>query len=474
MELSKQKLFLPFIKLNITKHKKISFVLISNFIALGIGAILSFLIPYLLDVHQFGYYKQFTLYLSYVGLLHFGFNDGIYLKYGAYNYEDLDKFKFRMYFRYLLYQQLVTSVVLFLFIFLIFKGNRLFIFSFVIFNMILLNIAKYFSYISQITKRFILYSVSYLIEKTAIIIPIIFLYLVNLKTFQYVIISQTMVYAFLLLFLMIVYKDLIFGDRLKQSKKEILKILLLGYSLMLGNFIMIMIFTVDRIMIQFLLPIRDFSIYSLSIQFLSVILVFVSSISMMYYPYLKRKDSTSYKESYEKLGKIVSCFSIIALSSFFPIKYIIINYLPQYKESIPILLILLPGVCLRGEIEIVFNNLFKSLNKQKVYFMISIFVLCLSILLNIFLYYFYRNLYSITISSLLTFIIWYMISDYYLKRYFKIKNYKKYLFIIISYGNYYITSNYNNILLGCLFYLGMVVFFVLLTYFDKILKRRNA
>jgi len=459
----------------IKKHKAISYVIGANIISLMIGAVLSFLIPYMLKITDYGYYKQFTLYLSYVGLLHFGFNDGIYLEYGACNYEDLDKKKFRMYFRYLLFQQLMTSIVLLIFIFLIFQDQkRLFIFSFVVFNMILLNLTKYFCYISQVTKHFFLYSVAYLIEKTALIIPLTFLFLINQSSFQYVVISQTMIYALLISLFIYIYKDLVFGYRELLNKIEIKRIMSIGMSLMLGNFIIIMIFNIDRLMIDLFLTIKDFSIYSLAVACLSMILVFITSISMLFYPYLKRKAVSSYKAYYEKLSIIIACFSALALSSFFPIKYIIMNYLPQYKASIPIFLILLPGVALRGEIDIIFNNLFKSLKKQSIYFMISILVLLISIILNIILFYFYRNMYSITISSLLTFIIWYILSDLYLMRYFKINQIKKYFYLIIAYGTYFLFANSNNLLQGFLVYIILSIIIILLVFFKQIKLLKNT
>lgn len=456
-------------KLNLLKkHKGILYVFSANIISLLVGAVLSFLIPYLLDIDDYGYYKQFTLYLSYVGLLHFGFNDGIYLEYGACNYEDLKKSQFRMYFRYLLYQQLIVSLILFLLIFLVFNDqNRLFIFSFVSINMILLNLAKYFSYISQVTKRFVLYSMAYLVEKTALIIPILFLFLVNMKVFQYVILSQTIINLLLIMINIIIYKDIVFGYKDRQNKKEIKRILSLGISLMLGNFLIIMIFNIDRFMIGLLLPIRDFSVYSLAVQFLSIILVFVTSVSMLIYPYLKRKAEVNYKMYYQKLSQIASIFSILSLSLFFPIQYIITNYLPQFKASIPIFLILLPGVALRGEIDIVFNNLFKSLKKQKVYFTIAIFVLLIAIVLNLLFYHLFHSLYAFSYATLLTFICWYLLSDFYLMKFFKTVNLTKYLILFLSYAMYFLLANLDNILQGFMLYLCLVFILIFLSFFKN-------
>jgi len=50
----------------------------SNFINLVIGIITGFLVPAFLSLDQYAFLKTFTLYIGYVGIIHFGFIDGIY------------------------------------------------------------------------------------------------------------------------------------------------------------------------------------------------------------------------------------------------------------------------------------------------------------------------------------------------------------------------------------------------------------
>ena len=54
-------------------------VLISNGLTILSGILVGFIIPKIMGVTDYGYYKTFTLYSSYIGLFHFGFIDGIYL-----------------------------------------------------------------------------------------------------------------------------------------------------------------------------------------------------------------------------------------------------------------------------------------------------------------------------------------------------------------------------------------------------------
>ena len=51
----------------------------SNIVVLIGGIVTGFLVPLVLGVNEYGYFKIYTLYLTYTSLLHFGFVDGLLL-----------------------------------------------------------------------------------------------------------------------------------------------------------------------------------------------------------------------------------------------------------------------------------------------------------------------------------------------------------------------------------------------------------
>ena len=58
-------------------------VLIANIINLGFSILTSFLLPKFLSVETYATIKTFQLYVGYVGLLHLGYVDGMYIKNGG-------------------------------------------------------------------------------------------------------------------------------------------------------------------------------------------------------------------------------------------------------------------------------------------------------------------------------------------------------------------------------------------------------
>ena len=69
--------------------KGLMYVFIANFINLGFNLITNFVLPKELSVESYATIKTFQLYVSYAGLFHFGFVDGMYLKYGGKNIKEL-------------------------------------------------------------------------------------------------------------------------------------------------------------------------------------------------------------------------------------------------------------------------------------------------------------------------------------------------------------------------------------------------
>ena len=64
----------------------------ANFITLAISVLLNLFVPKLLGVREYSYWQLYVFYSSYVGFLHLGWIDGIYLKIGGEEYENLDKY----------------------------------------------------------------------------------------------------------------------------------------------------------------------------------------------------------------------------------------------------------------------------------------------------------------------------------------------------------------------------------------------
>ena len=66
-------------------------VMIANLIGLVISVVTNFLIPKYVSVDSYSLIKTYALYLTYAGFFSIGYNDGMYLKYGGKNLDQINK-----------------------------------------------------------------------------------------------------------------------------------------------------------------------------------------------------------------------------------------------------------------------------------------------------------------------------------------------------------------------------------------------
>src|SRR5699024_9201345 len=105
-------------------------------------------------VEDYGFWQLYLFYSSYIGFLHFGWNDGIYLRYGGEEYDDLDKPVFFSQFYSLLFLQIILALLISIFSFnLINDGDRLFILQIIAIEIVVVNTRYMLMFILQATNR---------------------------------------------------------------------------------------------------------------------------------------------------------------------------------------------------------------------------------------------------------------------------------------------------------------------------------
>ena len=126
----------------------------SNVVKLLAGVLVAFVLPKIIGVEDYGYYKTFTLYATYVGLFHLGICDGVYLKFGGKNYSDLNKTKFRFYSQAFFLIEALIALLLGVIALVLLQGEWLFICLGLSVYLLCINITGFYQIISQVVCRF--------------------------------------------------------------------------------------------------------------------------------------------------------------------------------------------------------------------------------------------------------------------------------------------------------------------------------
>ena len=449
---------------------RIGIVTVSNIFKLITNILVGFIVPKILGVTDYGYYKTFTLYLTYIGIFHFGFIDGIYLKYGGHDYKDLDKKQFRMYFKFLIIVELVVSLIGVFASLKYFADEKKFIFILLFINLLSINITTYFQFISQFTNRFKEYSLRIIILSIMNIVSIVVISLLDNSNYR-IYISMIVIMNYLLtLWYIFTYRDIIFGksNKIRQNTNSIKEKFSIGLPLLISNLSSTLVLTVDKQFVEIFYELDIFSYYSFAYSMLAMITVVISSIAVVLYPFLKRITLQKVKEIYSDLNSIILIIVFIGISVFFPLTFIINNFLPEYNLAISIFRIALPGIAITSSITAIKQNYYKILGLNKRFFVVSICTLILSIFADYFIQIIYSNYYYITWISIVILLLWYIFSDILLLRIFRFKILVNLSYIVIMSIVFYYISFYFNSILGLFLYFGSFLIITSLFFANKI------
>lgn len=391
-------------------------------ILLLFGFIQSLLLPKYLSTEDYGHLQIFLLYCTYVGILHFGFADGILLRWAGKDLIDVGKeFKFALTFLFL--EQIAVLLILAvcgLILFDIFPD----IVFYVLIYAIVINLTTFFVVTAQAIKDFKLLSMVNAVQGLLYLVLILLFFNLNLLDYSttiFITIFSSLAALFALAFS--------FRNRLRATqdrREDSLSIsslweygienVRIGFFVLLGNIIVVVFFSMDRFLVSSFFSIENFAEYSFAVTLSSIFYIFVGSVSQVLFPHLSGSHSQLQKNLYKTTKKIL----IISWAAALIILYIIVDafvssYLPQYSASIPLLQIRLSAICLGSIIQILHITFFKLYNKQRQYFLYGLIALAFLIAFNTLAMKFVGTLSSIAIATLISFMFWYMLNEFELR-----------------------------------------------------------
>ena len=270
----------------------------SNIVTLVLGILSGFIIPKIMGVSDYGMYKTFTLYGAYLGLFQIGILDGLYLKYGGYDYEHLKKDEFAEYCRSFFLIQLSISVILLVALLFFVSSEYRFILMCLSINLLVVNMTSFFQVISKMTLRFKLIATRYNIYSIVLMssISVLFLFFkIFGRTIPYqlyigILLSLNTV---LLFWFANTYKEISFKPNVRpfSNTKFYIEIIKVGMPIMVAYLCSSLILSLDRQFVNILFDIKTYAVYSFAYSMLTLVTTALSAISSVMYPNLKRMNS---------------------------------------------------------------------------------------------------------------------------------------------------------------------------------------
>ncbi len=423
-------------------------VLFSNIIVLLSSLASGFIIPAVLGIKEFANFKTYMLLIQFAGLLHVGFIDGIYLKYGGRELDSIDMNSLNHEHRFFLIFQLILMIP-FLVIGIIKRDIILILFSF---SFVIVNGHTFFMFFYQAIGDFTISSIFKTFLQVYIFIAnITIIFIFKLNTYLPFVIIHLSAYFFSFMSFELLFSKKFSSKGIKFNNKGIKEIFSNGIYIMLGNIIFILIFSIDRWFVKLLFPTNDFAYYSFVVSLMTIIIILISSVSIVLFPYLSKRIDNNILEIKEKIILVGTLFSGL----YFVFAWVINIFLKKYIITLPLSMYLFLSIPVIGVIYSLYLNLYKIEKSRKKYLFIMVKYITISIILNTFAIFIKKDIKSIAISTTMMFYLWYYFSSFDFER-IKVK-FKELVFLFLYVLIFVCTVNYLSLFFGFLVYYLLII-----------------
>lgn len=445
-------------------------VAISRLVSLASGVIVGFLIPKILGVEGYGLFKIYTLYIVYTALLHFGFIDGILLKFAGRGYDELDRKKFCTYTRFFILFQLLIGAALSLASLFVKNTDYSFIMMMLGINMVLVNVTAYYQFLSQATQRFKEYSArSFLLSllKLLLVVGLVIPYFtrgVEISYKVYIICLNVIDFA-LLIWYMVTYRDITFGKALPFAsvKREVIDLFKVGITLTVAYQISHLVLALDRQLVSMLFPNETYGQYSFAYNIVTLISTLTSSLSLVLFPMLKRITAEKASHYYKKLLEAVVLILAASLLCYYPFCLFVEWLLPEYAQSLVYLKTVLPILTFSAGISVVMFTFCKVFDRNIRFFIDGCITLLVTLVLDGTAYWIWRSPIAISAGSLLAIAVWFVIESLHLKRFVRVGAWSEFFYLVLMAAGFIANTFFIKPLALSL---GVhVLYFLILTFF---------
>lgn len=453
--------------------KNIINLMISNLISLMISVLSSFITPVILGHDGYGYYKIFSLYTTYVPLLHIGFIDGILIRNAGKRLEDISFKKFRTYTLFLLIFELFLSIVMSIFACLINipQINREIIIAIAIYSF-LLNALTYFQFFSKCIMRFSeLASIARLQSFINLFFLLLALYLYKFTAFNvnvtYYMFYMNFAVFILLCYYLIRYKKIILGERktMVSQFKSIRVFFRVGFAIMISYQITMVMVNADNQFISMFFKVSEYGKYAFAYSLAALLLTVFNAVSSVMLPYMKKVGKSAVVSNHDSNMSVMNAIVFFVIASYYPIAWIVNNFIASYSESVQYLSVVFPGVGITCIVQSYIFNDYIMAKKIKDFCYISLANLVFDFAVYYVGFRLSHSTLKIALLSIPLLMIWYLTLEWFMNAESGVKFIKNFYYLMIMAFAFIVISHISNIWISLIAYVITYVAVTLAFYF---------
>lgn len=432
--------------LNIKAHQLITnirYTFFANFSVLAISIILNLFVPRIIGVKDYSYWQLYVFYTSYVGFFHLGWLDGIYLKIGGDEYEDLDRKSLGSQFWYLFIFEIVISLGVIIYAIMeVSAPEKQGILTLTAIVSVITNLQTFVLYIFQSTNLIKEYATLSKTDRYIYILFALIYFSLGGRSFWILIVGDIVSKLLVTIWGVLKIKDLVHGIPIRNKSIfwEIVNNIKIGSNLLISNIASLLIIGISRVLVESHWSIETFGKLSFTLSISNMFMVFVNGIGVVMFPLLRRTKQENLKSLFIQVRTLFVPFTFFLLIFFQPVRIILSNWLPAYAESLNFMGILFPMIIFEGRMSLLINPYLKAMRKEKSILLSNIISLSLSIMFSLVGVYVVNNIYFVVIGIIFCLAARCLIAEYFLSRELKI-NILKHYFSELSLAIIFISGN---------------------------------
>lgn len=400
--------------------KNISYSFSANLISLAISVFMVMFVPKLLSVNDYGLWQLFLFYYSYLGFLHFGWEDGIYLRYAGKRFDELNRKTFAGQFYSIILLQVVLAVSISALgqVFVEDSDKRLALVCAICLAPFV-NFNNLCNFIMQMTNCIKEYARLLSMERIIFFFGVLFfLVILGWNQFCYMYSAQFFAVASLAAVGAYLCRSLLSPhfDSFKAIRVEAYANISVGIKLMLANIASMLIIGIVRYGISMGWDVATFGKVSLTLGVSNFLMIFINSVSVVFFPIVKKMDEGKRSEVYTVIRNTLTFLLFAGLIGYYPVRYILSMWLPKYADSLVYMSILFPVCVFESKVSLLINTYLKSMREEFLMLKINAVSVAFSLLVTIFTIGIWHNLNAAVCSIVVVYAFRCVLAEYHVTR----------------------------------------------------------
>lgn len=408
--------------------KNVSYSLLANLVSFSISVILVLVAPKFLGPKEYGMWQLFLFYISFAGCCHFGWIDGIYLRYAGYFFERLSARVFSgQYLGIICLEIIIGALIYFCAVLFVKDPVHSYILRLSSVFPLLYNFNLLCNFALQIANRIKNYAILVLVEKTIFFIGFLLLivfgfhYFIGFYFIKILSLLAACAAGALMCKRLFTFSLPSFQMFFNEARENIW----VGIKLLIANTSSVLVIGIIRYGISVGWDVITFGKVSLTLSISNFLMIFINSVSIVLFPMLKTISQKRLAPLYFQIRDVISFLLFSMLIFYYPMRLILGIWLPQYEDYLKYMVILFPVCVFESKVGLLVNTYLKDLRQEALMLKINIYAVLLSAVWTIISTVIVHNLDLAVLGIVVACAFRCIVSEHYIQKLLQIKLMKK-------------------------------------------------